>query len=198
MSETEIVDPFAQSKPKRAYVKKAHAPKDDHIPLPPGPKKTRSRVNTGSTGVLDIPRHIVETLEKNGVSLQWNAVSVRGDDKLVRTELQQFRQQGWSPVTADMFPYRGKPIFEGMWYDASYKGEIEVGGQVLHWRPKKLTDEALAEMAKEAALPIEATMRKVRRGEIDGTDGHVTTQTPKAKAWRQMETTVERAIPVPD
>lgn len=171
----------------------------DRVELPAGFKKVTRRADLGSQGVLDIPKWILDTLWGSGVSVEWKAVSVRGDEQIVRTELQNYRQQGWRSVTADMFVFRGKPIFDGMYYEAGYKGEILVGGQLLHYRPRELTEQAWAEMAREAQRPIDATMHRMKQGIIEGTDSSVTTGTPLAKSWRnQTQVTIEQPIPMPD
>lgn len=188
------IDPV---KPKRTG-RKATVSMNEKIPMPGGPKKTRQR-RSSVGGVLDMPKWLIDVLHANDIDVQWIATSVRGDDQLTRTMVQGYRQDGgWEVVKADMFPYRGKPIFEGMYYEPGYTGEIAVGGQVLHWRPFTLTKEALVEMAREAAIPIEATTRSVQQGVIEGTDGTVTTGTAKAKAYRKFETTIEPPIPMPD
>lgn len=197
MSDTTI-DPNIPIKNKGGRPKKV-AVHEDFIPMPGGPKKVRNRrASTG--GVLDISREIIDVLNANEIDLQWIATSVVGNDQIVRTQVQGYRQDGgWEPVTADMFPYKGKPIFAGMYYDIGYNGQIEVGGQVLHWRPMELTRQALKEMAREAAKPIEATRRDLVAGRIEGTTGAVTTSTPAAKAWQMMETSIEDPrIPIPD
>lgn len=197
MSDVSIAPESERRPPGRP--KKVAAPSvdmEDAIPMPGGAKKVRQRRPTVG-GTLDMPKWIIDALHASGIDIQWIATSVRGDDQIVRTHVQGYRQDGgWEVVKADMFPYRGKPIFDGMYYEPGYKGEVAVGGQVLHWRPWELTKQALAEMAQEAAQPIEATMRNMKQGIIEGTDGSVTTSTPKAKAWRKLETSVE--IPMPD
>lgn len=171
---------------------------DDFIPMPGGPKRVRERHASSGT-VLDLPDWVMKVLEANEISLQWVAVSTIGDHQINRTSVQGFRQGGgWEIVSTDMFPYRGKPIFQGMFYPPDYIGEIEVGGQVLHWRPLELTRQALIEMAQEARMPIDATIKNLKAGHIEGTTGHVNAQTPKAKAWQMIEETVEPPIPVPD
>ncbi len=194
-ADQELLDGHIKAKPGRPKKVGSHLD-NDKVELPSDFKKVTRRADLGSQGVLDIPMWILDVLKASKVSVEWKAVSVRGDEQIVRTELMNYRQQGWRPVTAGMFMYRGKPIFEGRYYEPGYVGEILVGGQVLHYRPLELTEQALEEMAREARRPIEATMKTVMQQGIEPTSGLATTSTPKARAYRGLQATVE--IPMPD
>ena len=86
--------------------------------------------------------------------------------------------------------------FDGMFYPVGFQGEINVGGQVLMWRPRELTEEATEEQRIAANRPREIAERDLRKGQIQGVT--MDTTSSNVKAWNKIETSYERPIPVPD
>jgi hypothetical protein len=187
------LDP-AQPKAKRPYNKKASNPLIDapSSVAQPGLKKVRVRKGAGS-GLLHIDPDLIERLTVTyGAVFQWVISSSKGKEEY--QERQNFTINGWEPVHSSMFG----GAFDGMFYPMGFQGELDVGGQVLMHRPKYLNDEAIAEMQAAAREPIDLTERRSRAGIIDGTTSAVTTGTPKVMAYRKLETSIERPIPMPD
>lgn len=121
-------------------------------------KKVRRRKNIASQSPTHIPEHMIP----EGVDLQWVTDSIHGQpDPQGRIA---FEINAWEPVTPDMFEGR----FDGMFMAKGHKGEINVHGAVLMWRPIELTIEARQEERQEALQAKRAVVRKLRQGEIDG------------------------------
>ncbi len=97
---------------------------------------TRKRTSTGD--IFGIPAEMIEP----GWDMQWIAMSVVGNTEVVMDQNLQMQENGWRPVMADRFPGRFMPV--------GYKGAITRGGQILHERPKALSDEARAQDIREA------------------------------------------------
>lgn len=155
------------------------------------PVRAKTRTRKGANvNQFHIPRHMIP----DGIDLQWNTDSVLG--KPEPHMRQSMSVQGWEPVTADMWGGR----FDGMFMPKGHKGEINVGGQVLEWRPIELTMEARAEEHQAARHARNVEERKIAAGTPDGVDpGFMNTDNPKAKAntflRREMGRVPSMAIP---
>lgn len=121
-------------------------------------KKQRLRKGIGNTSPTFIPREMIPP----DIDLQWVTDSIHGMPDIQGR--QSFEINAWEPVTADMFGGR----FDGMFVPKGHKGEINVLGQVLMWRPMELTMEARAEEAADARNAKVAIETKLRNGQIDG------------------------------
>lgn len=106
----------------------------------------------------DIPREMIP----EDVDLQWNNDTILGQPAV--QERMHMEQQGWRPVTGDMWGGR----FDGMFARKGHKGEINVGGQVLMWRPLPLTLEARREEDHDARMARHVEERKMMEGRPDG------------------------------
>jgi hypothetical protein len=116
------------------------------------PVRAKTRTRKGANvNQFHIPQHMIP----DGIDLQWNTDSVLG--KPEPHMRQTMAVQGWEPVTADMWGGR----FDGMFMPKGHKGEINVGGQVLEWRPIELTLEARAEEHQAARHARNVEERKI-------------------------------------
>lgn len=149
------------------------------------------RIHKGGRSVnkFAIPQEMIP----DDVDLQWNTDSVIGQPQ---TQERMFmEQQGWQPVTGDMWGGR----FDGMFARKGHKGEINVGGLVLMWRPLPLTLEARAEEERDARMARHVEERKMMEGRPDGIN--LDMLDPDAgSAKRQTFLRKERvpSMPVPD
>jgi hypothetical protein len=107
------------------------------------------------------PFHIPPEMIPDGVDLQFNVDTVVG---MPTQERRFMEQQGWEPVTPDMWGGR----FDGFFMRKGHKGEINVGGQVLMWRPLELTLEARAEELMDARRARAVEEQKMTEGRPDG------------------------------
>lgn len=123
----------------------------------------RAKVRTRKGSGVD-KFHIPQELIPDGIDLQWNVDSVLGKpDPHAR---QSMAVQAWEPVTADMWGGR----FDGMFMPKGHRGEINVGGLVLEWRPIELTHEARVEELGAARQARFTEERKIASGAVDGVD----------------------------
>lgn len=135
-------------------------------------KKVRTR-----KGAMTDQYHIPPEMIPPDIDLQWNVDSVLGQPNPHARS--QMARQGWEPVTADMW----SGLFDGMFMPKGHKGEINVGGLVLEWRPLELTQEARAEEFQAARQARGIEERKIASGAVDGVDpGFMNTDNAKARA----------------
>ncbi|MDE2096871.1 MAG: hypothetical protein KGL39_06450 [Patescibacteria group bacterium] len=133
------------------------------------PKKQRLRKGMAQQSPTYIPREMIP----EDIDLQWVTDSIHGAPE-IHTR-QNYEMNAWEPVTPDMFGGR----FDGMFMPKGHKGEINVYGQVLMWRPLELTMEARAEESADARNAMIAIETKLRNGQLDGVK--FDTQHPSAK-----------------
>jgi len=126
--------------------------------------------------IYGIPLDVLDRIwNEYGADLQWNLDTVKGADGREIHDLPfavtrvGMEQQGWESVTADMFG----GALEGMFTKKDHRGEIIVGGQVLQWRPRELTEEARSEERQMAQAQIGIHERQVTSGNIPGVDHKV-------------------------
>jgi hypothetical protein len=144
------------------------------------PKKRRIRKMTGS-GPLEIPLDMFP----DGIDLMWVSDSILGQPS---PEIrQQFEINAWEPVSQDMFDGR----FDGMFMRRGQRGEINVQGMVLMWRPMELTAEARAEERAAALAATRTTESSIKRGEVPGISEEAT-QHHRARANTRVVRTFER------
>lgn len=124
--------------------------------------KTRTRKGIGTDQF-----HIAAHLIPDDIDLQWNVDTVLGQPAMQERVLME--AQGWEPVTPDMWGGR----FDGMFMRKGHQGEINVGGQVLMWRPMELTEEARAEELQAARNARFVEDRKMATGNVDGVDPNI-------------------------
>ena len=134
------------------------------------PKKTRLRKGLAQVS----PTHIPQEMIPEGVDFQWVTDSIHGMPEMQMRH--SYEINAWEPVLADAFNGR----FDGMFMPKGYKGEINVMGQVLMWRPIELTMEARQEEAEQARNATRAIETKLRNGQLDGVS--FDTQHPTARA----------------
>lgn len=126
-------------------------------------KKVRVRKGGSLRSLLDIETTIIDKLRDDyGVTVQWVTDSVLGQPS--PQSRNAFEVNAWEPVTPEMFD----GIFDGMFMKKGHVGEINYEGLVLMWRPKELTDEAIAEdnMARYSALAAQQNM--IKGGQLPG------------------------------
>jgi hypothetical protein len=121
-------------------------------------KKQRLRKNTSSHSPTDIPREMIPP----DVDLMWVVDTVHGQPDFQMRNA--FEVNAWEPVLPEMWGGR----FDGMFTPKGHKGEINVLGQVLMWRPLELSIESRAEEATNARMAKFAIEQKLRNGDIDG------------------------------
>lgn len=144
------------------------------------PVRAKVRVRKGM-GVDQL--HIPQEMIPDGVDLQWVTDSVLGQPN--PHGRQQFEINAWEPVLPSMFEGR----FDGMFMPKGYKGEINVGGLVLMWRPMELTLEARAEERQAARHAMVSEEAKMKTGQVEGIT--FDTDTPNARAHTFVKKTRE-------
>lgn len=143
----------------------------------------KQRLRKGIANVS--PTHIPQEMIPDGIDFQWVTDSIHGAPE---TQMRQsFEMNAWEPVTPDMFEGR----FDGRFHPKGYKGEINVMGSVLMWRPMELTIEAREEERGQAINARTAAENKLRAGQLDGVA--FDTQHPSA----QKITSVSRGVSMP-
>jgi len=151
------------------------------------PKKRRVRKNTGAG-----PLEIHKDLFPDDVDLMWVSDTILGQP--VHHERMKFEINAWEPVTPDMFDGR----FDGMFMPKGYRGEINVAGMVLMWRPMELTLEAREEDRALARQAVQAEEASIRRGDIPGLDPNFADANSKAaRANTRIVRTVEPGGEIP-
>lgn len=127
----------------------------------PGKKHSRLRKNMGAKSELDIPQEIIDRLRYDyNADLQWVVTSVLGEPKPAMRQI--FEQNGWEPVSQDMFD----GVFDGIWMETGKKGEIEFGGLVLMMRLYDLRQESIDEMRSLRLGALQAQERMVKGGTV--------------------------------
>lgn len=154
-------------------------------PAEPVRKKVRTRKGTG-TDRLHIPQEIIP----DGIDLQWVTDSVLGQPAM-QTRI-AFEVNAWEPVLPSMFDGR----FDGMFMPKGHKGEINVDGLVLMWRPMELTMEARAEERQAARGAVVAQEAKLRGGNLDGVT--LDTQHASVRANTRLTREIIPGMPIPN
>lgn len=153
-------------------------------------RETPARKQRLRKGIANVsPTHIPREMIPDDIDFQWVTDSIHGMPELQGR--QSFEINGWEPVTPDMWGSR----FDGMFMPKGHKGEINVLGSVLMWRPMELTLEAREEERGQAVAARIAIESKLRNGQLDGVS--FDTQHPTVRAV----TSVGRdgvAMPIPD
>lgn len=146
--------------------------------------KVRTRKGAG-TDRLFIPQEMIP----DGIDLQWVTNAVLGQPA---PQLRMaYEVNAWEPVTPEMFDGR----FDGMFMKKGHKGEIEVDGLVLMWRPMELTLEARAEERGAASQAVNVQNSKLRSGHLDGVT--LDTQHPTARANTRVQREILSGAPIP-
>lgn len=121
--------------------------------------KQRARKGVGVTSKYHIPQEWIP----DGMDLQWNVDSILGQPSVQdRVEMEQ---QAWEPVDPSKEPFKH---LDGKFMRAGHKGEINVGGLVLMWRPLELTLEARQEELLAARQARYVEEQKMAAGRPDG------------------------------
>lgn len=155
-------------------------------------KKVRVRKGGALRSLLDIDTAVIDKLRDDyGVTVQWVTDSVLGQPSPQTRN--SFEVNAWEPVTPDMFD----GIFDGMFMKKGHQGEINYEGLVLMWRPKELTDEAIAEddMARFNALKAQQNM--IKGGQIPGFSSGFEPDHPTALARNKVERTIKPPMDIP-
>src|SRR5579863_5245410 len=134
---------------------------------------------------FEIPPHLIP----DGMTYQWNAVSVKGDTDVVTDLSMGMYENGWRPVPAARHP--------GYFVPRGTAGAIIRGGCRLEERPKILTEEAAAESVAIAKRQLydqnQSVMGKFRQamgpglemnGQYKGSGG-------------QMKMSIDRGLDIP-
>lgn len=147
--------------------------------------KVRTRKGAG-VDRLHIPQHLIP----DGIDLQWVTNAVLGAPApQIRMA---YEVNAWEPVLPDMFDGR----FDGMFMKRGHKGEIEVDGLVLMWRPMELTLEARAEERQAARQAVQIQTGKLQSGQLDGVT--LDTQHPTARANTVVRREILAGSPIPN
>lgn len=104
------------------------------------PQRTEQRLKRAPKS--DNRFHVPPEEIPDGMSYQWNTVSVMGNEEIAREQKIHMERNHWTPVPAKRHP----------WLSGSKTsdGPIIIGGQMLCERPSYLTDEARAEDLRNA------------------------------------------------
>lgn len=145
---------MTRSRTARAAIREIEAPAADREPVR---AKVRTRKGVG-TDKYSIPGEMIP----DGIDLQWNVDTILGQPQV--QERMAMEQQAWEPVTPEMWDGR----FDGMFMKRGHKGEINVGGLVLMWRPLELTMEARADELHAARRARFVEEKKIQQGTPDG------------------------------
>ena len=146
--------------------------------------KVRTRKGVGTDRLYIAPEMIPA-----GIDLQWVTNAVLGQPA---PQLRMaYEVNAWEPVTPDMFDAR----FDGMFMKKGHKGEIEVDGLVLMWRPMELTIEARMEERQAAVNAVNVQNNKLRGGHLDGVT--LDTQHPTARANTRVQREILSGGPIP-
>lgn len=125
------------------------------------PVRAKTRTRRGGAGVNKY--HIPQEMIPEGMDFQWNVDTVLGKPEV--QERMAMEQQAWEPVDASQEPFQH---LDGMFMRKGHKGEINVGGLVLMWRPLELTLEARAEERHAARQARFVEESKIQQGTPDG------------------------------
>jgi len=190
---------------KRPYVRRNVRQEDAREPVREAgsvryPGKVRQR-RGANHNMFEVPRDILKRLwDEYGVDIQFNLDTVKGADgreivdlppMVTRTGMEQ---QGWESVMPGQFD----GLLDGLFVKKDHRGEIVVGGQVLQWRPRELTQEARAEEYSMAKEKVYSHEKRMMAGQVDGVDTSILD--PRAgSAQRVTRLTKSRvpSIPVP-
>lgn len=148
-------------------------------------KKVRVRKGGGMTDRLHIPAAMIPP----DIDLQWVTSEILGMPDMQGR--QAYEINGWEPVAGEMWD----GLFDGMFMPKGYKGELNVGGLVLMWRPMELTMEARAEESQAARQAVRNHEAALRGGEIKGVT--LDTAHPSARAKTHLTRQVLSGIQVP-
>jgi hypothetical protein len=121
--------------------------------------KVRTRKNVGSQSRYHVPAEWIP----DGMDFQWNVDTVLGKPEI--HERRMMEEQGWEPIDPSMEPFKH---LDGKIVRAGHKGEINVDGLVLMWRPLDLTLEARAEELQAARHARYVEESKMAAGRPDG------------------------------
>ena len=163
---------------KRPYVRRDTRQADVRAePARPEPVRAKTRTRRGTfQNIYGIDKSILEAIWATyGADLQWNLDTVKGANgnevydlpfTITRVGMEQ---QGWESVMPGMFG----GMLDGLFTKQDHKGEIIVGGQVLQWRPRELTEEARAEERQAAKQAIGVHEKQIQSGSLPGVDANV-------------------------
>jgi len=121
--------------------------------------KVRTRKNVGSQSRYHIPPDWIP----EGMDFQWNIDTVLGKPETFQRRMME--EQGWEPVDPSQEPFKH---LDGRIMRAGHKGEINVDGLVLMYRPLELTLEARAEELQDARRARYVEEQKMAAGRPDG------------------------------
>lgn len=151
-------------------------------------RKVRTRKGSGIDRL-----HIPRDMFPEGIDFQWVADSVLGQP--ATHERMAYEVNAWEPVLPDMFDGR----FDGVFMPKGHKGEINVGGLVLMWRPLELTLEARAEENAAARMVMRTEEAKMRGGQIEGVNPQILdANNPAAKAKSFIRRERIPSMPIPN
>ena len=200
-----MTEETAQPRIKRPYVRRnvrqeevRQEPVREAAARYPGKARQRRGANHN---MFEVPRAILDRLwNEYGVDIQVNLDTVKGADGREIVDLPPIvtrtgmEQQGWESVLPGMFD----GLLDGLFVKKDHRGEIVVGGQVLQWRPRELTEEARAEdyvMAKEKVTSHE---KRMMAGQVDGVDSKILDpRAGSAQRVTRLTKTRVASIPVP-
>lgn len=110
------------------------------------------------------PFRVPQDIIPEGMTYQWNAVTVMGNADVVLDKTMGYYENHWRAVPAERHP--------GMFLPYGSTGSIIRGGMRLEERPKYLTDEAMAEQAQIARqqmqIQSESVMGRMSKALPDG------------------------------
>ena len=148
-------------------------------------KKVRVRKGGGMTDRLYIPPAMIP----EDIDLQWVTSELLGMPTV--QSRQGFEINGWEPVSGQMW----NDLFDGMFMPRGHRGEINVGGLVLMWRPIELTLEAREEDRQAAMSAVHRHEQTLLGGAIKGVT--LDTSHPSARAKTRLTREVVSGMPIP-
>lgn len=125
------------------------------------PVRTRQRARKG--GVGSDKYHVPPDWIPPGMDFQWNVDTIIGQP--AQHQRVTMEEQGWEVVDPSQPAFKH---LDGKFMRAGHKGEINIEGLVLMWRPIELTLEARAEELSAARGQRYVEEQKMRAGRPDG------------------------------
>lgn len=144
-------------------------------------------VGIEGTDRLAIPQDIVNSLQRDGVALQWVTHEVRGQE--TPQELSRMTRGGWTPVHQSDFD----GLLDGMFLPKGRDEVITVGDCMLVARPTELHAKAKMLERAEARRPLQIAEEQLGHG-IRGVTG---SDHPTAVRGNVIKKTMER-IEIPE
>ena len=126
----------------------------------------KRRGGSQEENVFHLPDDLRAELDAQGLSAEWKRVTYFGKEEDPDYHI-GLAENGWEPLNISDFP-QFKKLMPKNWS----KNTFEKRGQMLHIRPKELTEEARREDQKNADMQVKgklASLKKAGHGEAERT-----------------------------